>query len=393
MGHSARPAASSIPFWRNVRVLGGLIQVAFLIGIAAFLWLLVANVRRGLAQLGIGFSFGFLGEQAGFAISEGIAYTPTDTYLRALVVGLVNSLRICALGIVLATAIGVVMGVARLSTNWLVRTLALAYVEIVRNTPLLLQLFFWYGAVVLSLPSVRRAYEWLPHVHLSQRGLFLPRPLIAEGFPFWVGSLVLSAAAACAVYVWRVRRLRRLDRPGFPLLWAAAALLGGGALGWALAPGSPLAWEVPVLRGFNFRGGMALSPEFTAVLLGLACYTGAFIAEIVRGGIQAVDRGQREAARALGLVPWQVLYLVVLPQALRVIIPPVTSQYLNLIKNSSLGVATGFPELFSVGTTILNQTGQAIPVFAVIMLIYLIFSLITSLFMNWYNRRIRLVER
>lgn len=387
------PSPAAAPFWRDERVLNLLMQIIFVAVVGLALWLLYANMQRGLRQLGLTLSFGFLRQEAGFAIAEGIAYSPSDSYIRALAVGLVNSLRICALGVVLTTVVGLVMGVSRLSANWLVRAVATVYVEAVRNTPLLLQLLFWYGAVVLSLPSVRQAYALFGSVFVSQRGVYLPRPVVSEGYGFWAGAVLIGAAVGALVYAWRARRLARLDRPGFPALWAFSAWAVIGMAGWMLAPGPPIGWEVPKLQGFNFRGGASLSPEFTALLLGLVCYTGAFIAEVVRGGIQSVARGQREAARALGLTPFHEMCLVILPQALRVAIPPVTSQYLNLIKNSSLGVAIGFPELFGVGTTILNQTGQAIPVFTLVMAVYLGISLLTSLSMNWYNRRARLGDR
>ncbi|MEW6049246.1 MAG: ABC transporter permease subunit [Bacillota bacterium] len=304
--------------------------------LAVFAGLTYANMRRGLQSLGLTLSFGFLGIEAGFDISEGPAYQPGDTYARAFWVGAVNTLRVSAFGIVGATLVGAVVGLARLSSNWLVRRLATAYVETVRNVPLLLQLLFWYGAVFLKLPPVRQAVTWFGAIHITQRGIYLPR-----------------------------------------LVWTGA----GPAV------------ELPVLQGFNFRGGTHLSPELSALLIGLVVYTGAFVAEVVRGAVQSVPHGQWEAARALGLSQGQALRFVIVPQALRVIVPPLTSQYLNLAKNSSLAIAIGFPDLFNVGHTILNQTGQSIPVFLMIMASYLAMSLATSALMNLYNRRVRLVER
>lgn len=389
----AAPRAAPIPFWRNERILRAGFQALFILAwlvVGAFLY---ANTSRALRELDLRFSYAFLRQEAGFGISEGIAYRPSDTYGRALLVGVVNTLRVSLAGMVAATLIGVVAGVARLSSNWLVRNLARLYVELIRNVPLLLQLLFWYSAVILKLPPVQRAVVLLDRIHLTQRGVYLPRPLPGAGFPVFAGFLAAALAAAAATYLIHRRRLRWRDRPGFPLLWAAAVFLAVVAAGWIAAPGAPVHFEQPVLGRFNFTGGARLSPEFSALFIGLSVYTGAFIAEVVRGGIQSVEKGQRESALALGLTPFQVMHLVVLPQALRVIVPPVTSQYLNLAKNSSLAVVIGYPELFNVGTTTMNQTGQTLPVFSLIVLSYLVLSLVTSAFMNWYNRRVRLVER
>lgn len=396
---SRRPGASTrgpglSGLWRDLRVRRIAVQVLFLSVVVAVFAFFYGNMVRGLAQLGLSLSYRFLGMEAGFAISEGIAYQPSDSYGRALWVAIVNTLRVTILGIVFASVIGVVVGVARLSSNGLVRGLAWVYVEIFRNIPLLLQLLFWYSAVILKLPPVRQSVALFDRIYLNQRGLYVPRLVPAEGFSAWMGFVAAGIIAGVVVYIAVRVRLARLDRPGFPAAWAAPTTLLIALAGWFLAPGpGPLALEAPVLQRFNFVGGMHLSPEFAALLLGLSIYTGAFIAEVVRGGIQAVDKGQAEAALALGLKPPAVMYLVVLPQALRIIVPPATSQFLNLAKNSSLGVAIGYPELFNVGTTTMNQTGQTIPVFALIMLCYVALSLITSAFMNWYNRRMRLVER
>jgi amine acid ABC transporter, permease protein, 3-TM region, His/Glu/Gln/Arg/opine family len=383
----------AISFWRHRGARNIAIQAVFLVAVVAVIAYFYNNMIRGLNELGLTFGYRFLGLEAGFAISEGIAYQPSDSYARALLVGIVNTVKVTLAGIVAASLIGLVVGVASLSSNWLVRSLARVYVEVFRNVPLLLQLLFWYSAVILKLPPVRQSVEVFRSFFLNQRGLYLPRLIAGQGFSSWLWFAGLALVAGVAVYFGVRRRLKRLDRPGFPSLWALGTTLLIAALGWFLVPHPPLDVDPPVLQRFNFTGGMHLSPEFAAILLGLSVYTGAFIAEVVRGGIQAVDRGQSEAALALGLRPWAVMYLVVLPQALRVIVPPVTSQYLNLAKNSSLAVAIGYPELFNVGTTIMNQTGQTLPVFTLIMACYLSLSLITSAFMNWYNRKMRLDER
>lgn len=381
------------PFWRDRRVLRILLQIAFLLALVLAAGVLYANVQRGLDRLGLRMGFNFLGTEAGFGISEGIRYNPGDTYLRALTVGMVNTLRAALTGAVFATLIGLVFGVAGLSNNWLARAVSRTYVEVFRNVPLLLQLMVWYTAVVLKLPPVRQSLQLGEHVFFNQRGLYVPRPLAAEGFAAWLAWLGVAAAAAAAVHAVRLRALKRMDRPGAPALLSIPTFLAVAAAGWLAAPGSPLRLELPVLQTFNFRGGIHLTPEFTALILGLTAYTGAFIAEVVRGAIQSISKGQGEAAAALGLRPFQAMRLVILPQALRIVVPPMTNQYLNLTKNTSLAIAIGFPDLFNVGNTVVNQTGQSLSVFSLIMAAYLAMSLITSLFMNWYNRAVRLVER
>lgn len=389
---SAGQSATVVPFWRHQGVRRIAIQVAFLAAVLVILFYFYNNMIQGMNELGLTLGYRFLQMEAGFAISEGIAYQPSDTYARAFLVGIVNTIKVILAAIVAASLIGLLVGIASLSSNWLVRSLARVYVEVFRNVPLLLQLLFWYSAVILKLPPVRQSVEVFESFFLSQRGLYLPRLVPGEGFSAWLWFAGCGLAAGAVVYVWVRHRLQRLDRPGFPSLWAWLTAFVAALAGWFLVP-QPVDVDPPVLQRFNFTGGMHLSPEFAAILLGLSVYTGAFIAEVVRGGIQAVDRGQSEAALALGLKSGAVMYLVVLPQALRVIVPPITSQYLNLAKNSSLAVAIGYPELFNVGTTIMNQTGQTIPVFSLIMACYLTLSLITSAFMNWYNRKMRLVER
>lgn len=392
--HVPAPATPArIAWWRNERVLRVLAQAVFVLALVALAAALYANVQRELQARGIGGGFGFLYGEAGFPIAEGIEYTEGDPYWYAFTVGAVNTLRLALIGIVLATALGTVAGIARLSSNWLLRTLAGAYVETVRNVPLLVLLVFWYFAVILQLPPVRESVAVFGAVFLSQRGTALPALVAGDTVWAWLAFVLPGVIAAPFLMRWRRRVQERTGARGHGLLWALGALAGLAALGWLVVPGRPLHIEVPDMGGFNYEGGINLTPEFTAMIVGLSVYTGAFIAEIVRAGIQAVQQGQKEAARALGLGPGLTLRLVVLPQALRIIIPPMISQYLNLTKNSSLAIAVGFPDLFAISQTIFNQTGKAVEVIAMVMASYLVMSLFTSLVLNVYNRRLRLADR
>ena len=377
----------------NERVRGIVYQLLLLAAVAFVGWYLVSNTLHNLATRQIHVGFDFLGREAGFEIAESqIAYGPADSYARAFAVGLVNTLHVALLGIVLATLIGTLVGIARLSSNWLLSRLASAYVEVMRNVPLLLQLFVWYGIFTELMPPVRQAIDLGGGVFITQRGLYYPWP---EPHEAWraAGWALLGGVLLAIAWRTHVRRLQQRTGRQLPVFVPAALLIIGlPVLAWAVL-GAPTAFEVPALRGFNFRGGKVLSPEFLALLIGLSTYTAAFVAEIVRAGIVSVDRGQGEAAMSLGLTRNQELRLVTLPQALRVIIPPMTSQYLNLTKNSSLAVAIGYPDLVAVANTTMNQTGQAIEAIAILMAVYLIISLVISLFMNWYNNRVRLVER
>jgi general L-amino acid transport system permease protein len=373
-----------------VRVIRLFVQLVFLVALALLVSWLYGNYVENTKRLRFGFDF--LWATAGFTVSEGLAHERTDSNIYLFFVGVANTLQVILVGIVLASLLGLIAGVARLSSNWLVSRIAAIYIETLRNTPLLVQLFFWYTAIFLRLPPVRESLVLPGPVYLSQRGLVLPRPYLTEGADVWGPFLLAGLAVGLIVYLARRIYLQRVQRPGFSLLWGFGAFLATAAMGWLLAPQSPIAWEIAELRRFNFQGGLQLSPEFAALLTGLVMYTGAFIAEIVRGGILAVSKGQREAAMALGLSGFQLLRLVVFPQALRVIVPPTTSQYLNLAKNSSLAVAIGYPDLFSVSSTIINKVGREVEMILVIMTSYLTLSLLTSAFMNWYNRRIRLVE-
>jgi general L-amino acid transport system permease protein len=375
------------------RVRGAVYQALLLAAVVALGWYLVSNTLHNLATRNIQVGFGFLAKEAGFEIAEKVLpYEASDSYGRAFAVGLFNTLTVAALGIVFATAIGTVVGIARLSSNWLLSRLASGYVEVMRNIPLLLQLFVWYGVFTELLPPVREAITVGDWLFVSQRGFRFAWPV---AHPAWAGAAWALAAGIVLAFAWRTIAARRQRSTGsqWPVGWPTLALvIGLPLLAW-LASGAPTAIERPVLEGFDYQGGKVLSPEFVALLIGLSTYTAAFIAEVVRAGILAVDRGQSEAAMALGLSPGQRLRLVTLPQALRVIIPPMTSQYLNLTKNSSLAVAIGYPDLVSVANTSMNQTGQAIEAIAILMAVYLSISLAISLFMNWYNARVRLVER
>src|SRR5687768_17004464 len=382
--------------WRDIRFLKILAQLIFLIVLVSIAVYLYINVTTNLARQGLTMGYGFMKNPASFGIGESfIPYDPSDTYARALLVGLVNTLVVSALGIVFTTIVGVLAGVARLSSNWLINRFAAAYVGLIRNTPLLLQLMFWYFGVIIQLPDVGQAIKLPGPLFLTQRGVYMTWGEGTSTFPAW--RIFILIAFISIVVIWLLLRNAQ-KRASIPLSpwWNLAYLMVPALIiliGFVIQPEPPLQATVPELSGLNFRGGLRLTPEFAALLFGLVIYTGAFIAEIVRAGIQAVSRGQVEAARSLGLTTAQALRLVVFPQALRIMVPPVTSQYLNLAKNSSLAIAIGFPDLFSVAGTVFNQTGAALEIITIMMLSYLSISLFTSLLMNIYNRRIQLVER
>ena len=381
-------------FWRDPRLRALLFQALVLTAVGGFALFILGNTLDNLERRGITSGFDFLSSTAGFGIIQSlIEYSEESSYGQAFLVGLLNTLLVSALGIVLATLLGFVIGVARLSRNWLVSRLAAVYIEVFRNIPLLLQIFFWYFAVLQALPSPRQSLVLGDMVFLNIRGLYLPEPVPEQAF-WWIPASVLVGITATIVLVRWARRRRDNTGQAFHTVYAALGLLLIPTLLASVVTGFPLTWELPVLKGFNFRGGLVLIPEFIALLMALSIYTAAFIAEIVRAGILSVSHGQTEAAHALGLRPAQTLRLVVIPQAMRVIIPPLTNQYLNLTKNSSLAAAIGYPDLVSVfAGTVLNQTGQAIEVIAVTMAVYLTISLTIALAMNWYNRRVALVER
>ncbi|PNU19717.1 amino acid ABC transporter permease [Geothermobacter hydrogeniphilus] len=385
--------SSTVPFWRNPEKRGIIFQIAVLLLVLGIGYVLFSNTQANLKRQSIATGFGFLHNEAGFEIGESVIdYSAADTYARALLAGALNTLKVSFIGIILTTLLGVIVGIARLSHNWLVSRLAGGFIEVMQNIPVLLQLFFWYSIFYEAFPAPRQALNPLPGVFLCNRGLIFAVP---EAHP--AHTPMLWALAAAVVIWWLLARWarKRQDLTGqiFPVVRSGFGLcLLLPALVW-LAYGAPTALDIPVLRGFNFLGGMAVTPEFSALLIGLVLYTSAFVAEIVRAGIQSVNRGQIEAAMSIGLRSGQVLHLVVLPQALRVIIPPLTSQMLNLTKNSSLAIAIGFADFVSVANTTINQTGQAIEGVALIMAVYLFFSLSTSFFMNWYNKKMAIVER
>ncbi|HUN50917.1 MAG TPA: amino acid ABC transporter permease [Candidatus Sulfotelmatobacter sp.] len=388
----AGPGKGRTSFWNDANNRAILFQLAIVAAVLLVGWYLVSNLLANLATRHIATGFDFLHREAGFDIGEHvIPYSPADTYGYAYLVGILNTLKVAAFGIVFATILGTILGIARLSTNWLIARIASAYVELVRNVPLLLQLFLWY-TLVNSLPGARQALNPLPDVFLSNRGLTFP---VLVGHPVHGIMLVLFFAGILATLYYRRFGRRRQAETGkpMPLLWPALGLIFGLPLVAFILAGAPLQLDAPALRGFNFGGGATITPEFTTLLFGLVIYTAAYIAEVVRAGILAVAKGQTEAALALGLPPGRVLRLVVLPQALRIIIPPMTSLYLDLTKNSSLAVGVGYPDLVSIGNTTINQTGQAIEGFTMMMAVYLSISLAIAAFMNWYNRRIALVER
>jgi general L-amino acid transport system permease protein len=466
------------PFYRDTRVIAILLQAAFAFAVVLAGWFLystlIANLTATSRSAASALSWNFLGQTAGFSIAEGPAFRPEESYFRAYLVGLSNTVRVGIAGIILATLLGVLAGIARVSNNWLLNRVALTYVEIIRSTPLLVQLLFLYFGVISALPAIENAAEIRNLGYLSNRGVFITWPFLTitgEPWLWWLGGAIVAGVVA----IWlRRRQQEAAGLPGSGLLTGIAVFLLVALLGYAIVAftaqlpdnlsyqlqrgergvlyvdrngngrydpsidqtaahvpvtiydaagvamatevtaangdfrfaglpreGTTLTWETPApiflsspsRQGFNFRGGLGLTPEFVGLLLGLTIYTGAFIAEIVRAGINAVPKGQWEASRALGLSAPATLRMIVLPQALRVIIPPLTSQYLNLVKNSSLAIAIGFPDLFYVGRIIVNQSGAEIQVILMIMVTYLALSLITSAFMNWYNRRAAIIER
>ena len=422
---------TKIAFYNNPRFRSAFYQLAVLAAVVWFGVEFAINARANLEAQNVRFGLRFLDDPAGFGISQSlISYSEQDTYGRVFFVGLLNTLLVAVLGIVFATILGFIIGLARLSPNWLLARLAGGYVELIRNLPLLFQILFWYLAVLLAAPGPRQSLalglqplllsaadgfvylqrfgapdaiaqwwrglaDWIgpPAIYLNNRGVIMPRAIFGEGSRIVAAAFVIAILAVVGMRAW-ARRRQEATGARFPVLWTALALLIGLPALATLAVGSPVSFEVPELRGFNFVGGTAVIPEFTALLIGLTTYTAAFIAEVVRAGVLAVPKGQTEAATALGLRRNTILRLIVVPQAMRVIIPPLTNQYLNLTKNSTLAAAIGYPDLVAVfaGTT-RNQTHQAIEIIAITMAVYLVISLATSLAMNVYNARIRLSER
>jgi len=374
---------------------GVALQAALVVVIGALAYAAFVNAADNLAKAHIASGFRFWDNTAGFDISQTLIdySSSTSTFGRAFWVGLLNTLLVASLGIVLATVLGFAIGIARLSRNWLVARLAGGYVELVRNIPLLLQLLFWYNAVLKALPELRDSIALPGAAYLNNRGLFLPRPEFGENFIYVAAAFAVGVAGTVAVHIWERRRQERTGAPPRTLSYAFVLIVVLPVLVF-FAMGTPLSFSYPEMGRFNIRGGTEILPEFAALLVALTIYTAAFIAEVVRAGILAVPHGQTEAAQALGLRGGSTLRLVVVPQAMRVMVPPLTSQYLNLTKNSSLAVAIGYPDLVQVfAGSVLNITGQAVEVIAITMSVYLFISLVTSLLMNWYGRAVSIVER
>jgi general L-amino acid transport system permease protein len=386
-------ASEKVPFWLDPKKRAIFFQFITLCMVGLLAYYLIHNTLHNLKKQNIATGLGFLHKTSSFEIGESlISYSAANSYGRALIVGALNTLYVSFIGIIITIILGTFIGVARLSTNWLVSKLAAIYIEVFQDIPVLLQLFFWYSLFYTTLPTPRHALHPLPGLILCNRGVTFT---VLKANPAYHYMAIVFLIGCGIVYLIRRWAKKRRDQTGrlFPVFRVSLGVLVALPLAtWWLA-GAPTALNVPKLVGFNFTGGMTFSPEFISLLLGLVLYTAAFVAEVVRAGIQSVSKGQTEAAMALGLRPGMVLNLVILPQALRVIIPPLTSQMLNLTKNSTLAVAIGYPDFVSVANTTINQTGQAIEGVALIMVLYLIFSLLTSAIMNWYNKKAALVER
>jgi general L-amino acid transport system permease protein len=388
------PATTPAAVIHNPKVRSALYQIALVLAVGWLVYQFALNAATNLGARNIASGLGFFQNTAGFGVNMSlIAFDETDSYGRAFLVGLLNTLLVSGCGIVLATLLGFTVGIARLSSNWLLARIAGGYVEVIRNLPLLFQILFWYLAVLGTLPGPRQSLDILDTIFINNRGFVVPTLHQAEGFGYVWAALALGVLATIGLGLW-ARRVRVRTGRMIPVLWKGIALVVGPPLVAFVAAGLPITVELPRLQGFNFIGGTRVIPEFLALLVALTTYTASFIAEIVRAGILAVPRGQTEAGLALGLRRGQLLRLVLVPQALRIIVPPLTNQYLNLTKNSSLAVGIGYPDLFAVfaGTT-LNQTGQAIEIIAITMAVYLSLSLATSMLMNWYNSRVGSIER
>jgi general L-amino acid transport system permease protein len=386
-------ASQKVPFWLDPKKRAILFQFLTFCMVGLLAYYLVSNTLVNLQRQKIATGFGFLHKESSFEIGESlIPYSAASTYGRALLVGALNTIKVAFVGIVITILLGTIVGVARLSTNWLVSRLAAIYIEVMQDIPVLLQLFFWYAIFYESLPSPGQALNPGAGIYLCNRGVAVTIPEWHPAHPYMLLAFAVGCVIAYGVRRWAKKRQERTGQL-FPTFRVGIATVFGLPLITWLAFGAPLKMDGPELVGFNFQGGLMVSPEFIALLMGLILYTAAFVAEVVRAGIQSVSKGQREAAMSIGLRPTRVLNLVILPQALRVIIPPLTSQMLNLTKNSSLAVAIGYPDFVSVANTTMNQTGQSVEGVALIMAVYLFFSLTTSAFMNWYNKRVALVER
>jgi general L-amino acid transport system permease protein len=392
--HDSELKPSKPAVWNDPKYRALFFQIVLVLALGYFIVSIVDNTLTNMESRGISTGFAFLSEPSGFGILQSlIEFDESHTYGRTFFVGLLNTLLVAGLGIFFATLLGFIMGVARLSNNWIVAKVATVYIEIFRNIPLLLQIFFWYFAVLAALPGVRQSMSLGAGIEFNNRGLYLPSPVPEDGF-FIIGWLfVIGIIATVFLARWAHKRQEDTGQQ-FPVFFSALGLIFGLPLIVFLLMGSPLSWDYPTLKGFNFQGGLTIIPELLALLLALTIYTGTFIAETVRAGINAVSHGQTEAAMALGFTRGKTMRLIIIPQAMRVIIPPLTSQYLNLAKNSSLATAIGYPDIVAVfmGTT-LNQTGQAVEITMMTMGVYLTISLTISMFMNWFNKRMALVER
>lgn len=389
----SRSRTTKVAPWNDPTIRGWVFQIVVVGLVAALAWFLISNTLENLARQKIASGFSYLGREAGFEIGDTmIAYSPADTYARAIFVGLLNTLKVAVIGIFLATVFGTLIGVGRLSPNWLLSKICEYYVEIFRNVPLLLWLFLIYKMISEAFPGPRQAINVLNSFFLSNRGLYFPVPLAHPSHEWMAVALLVGIVATWFVAKWARKRQEATGQPFHTIYAGIAFMLGLPLLVW-LAFGAPVGTSWPELKGFNFVGGTVIQPEFTSLLVGLVLYTSAFVAEIVRSGILALNKGQSEAAAATGLSRGQVMRLVLLPQAMRIIVPPMTSQYLNITKNSSLAIAIGYPDLVASVNVTINQTGQAIENILIIMVAYLSVSLSISAFMNWYNKRIALRER
>ncbi len=385
--------SNSISFWYDPDKRSIVYQIGAACLFIFIAWYLISNTMTNLERKSIATGFDFLNKEAGFEIGESpMAYSAADRYAKALIVGVLNTLLVSFIGIILTVILGTLVGIARLSKNWLVKKCAAIYIELFQDIPILLQLFFWYAFFYEILPSPREAISPFKGLFLCNRGLIFGIPEFHPVHVYMTIALLIAVIMIVFIKKWATKRQNATGQI-FPVFYTSIALIVGLPLACWLIGGAPTEMNVPELQGFNYKGGFGISPEFTALLLGLVLYTAAFVAEVVRAGIQSVSKGQTEAAMAIGLKPGQRLNLIILPQALRVIIPPLTSQMLNLTKNSSLAVAIGYPDFVSVAGTVINQTGQAIEGVLLIMMVYLIFSLSTSAFMNWYNKKMAIVER
>ncbi len=393
MADAGAPAGFELRrIWSDERSRSALFQILVVLGLALLVAFFVANTMANLQARGLEPGFGFFADQAFFDINQKlIDYSSQSTFGRALIVGLLNTLLVSALGIIAATVIGFTAGILRLSNNWLVVRMISVYVEFTRNVPVLLQIIFWWS-ILTGLPKVADSLSIGSALFLNNRGVRMPAPILENGFGWVAIFFILGVVATFFVGRWAHRRHMATGQP-FPMLWVGLGLIILPALLAFFALGQPLDWDIPERTRFNFRGGFNVTPELVALWWALSTYTGAFISEIVRAGILSVSKGQTEAAHALGLRPGLTMRKIIIPQALRVIIPPLTSQYLNLTKNSSLAIAIGYQDFVSIGNTVLNQSGQAIEVVAIWMVVYLSLSLGTSALMNWYNSHIALVER